>query len=78
MSKLCAEAKTFFNEHGIDCIKEISQERFDQLCRGSLFREGPHREQFGDGRYEPYNPDRQAFGILAKGYGVWCVIRVKP
>ena len=45
----------------------IRKEDFDSHYYEKNFEDGPHREGFGDGEGEPYNPNRQAFGKLKVG-----------
>ncbi len=79
MSTPCAEAKKLFSEHETpEGLVEQTKRAFDSNYNEGNFIVGPFKEQFGNGRDEPYNPDRQAFGILKKGYGVWCEIGAKP
>jgi len=49
----------------------LKRAEFDQLVDDG-FVDGPFRDTFGDGYGEPYNPHRQAFGMLKDGRGVYC------
>jgi hypothetical protein len=50
----------------------LSQCEFDRLCKEGKFVDGPYRDTFGDGPYDPYLPHRQAFGRLQDGRNVYC------
>jgi len=49
----------------------ITKEEFDYHARNKDFSEGPIRDSFGNGP-EPYNPNRQAFGMLKSRDLVYC------
>lgn len=61
----------FFLEKGL-AADAVLKEDFDRLCEEGAFVEGPFVETFGDKAPEPYNPFRQAFGVLSDGRGVYC------
>jgi hypothetical protein len=67
-------AKFFSEEHAGVVPERISRADFNAFCEGDAFKEdaGPFSEAFGDRSGEPYNPFRQAFGILKNGRGVFC------
>ncbi len=50
----------------------LIKEEFDSLIRGGWFTDGPYRDNLGSQVGEPYNPNRQAFGMLADGRVVYC------
>ena len=66
--------KKFMSEHSINNPERLIKAEFDQLAKSKSFKEGPFSDSFGDGPGEPYNPYRQAFGILNDGRGVFCEI----
>ncbi len=45
----------------------LRKQEFDEYAKAGKFSDGPHRDSFGDGHGEPYNPYRQAFGQLKTG-----------
>lgn len=57
----------------------LTKKAFDELYYAGAFAEGegPHKDNFGSGYGEPYNPDRQAFGTLKDGRIVYCEISSK-
>jgi hypothetical protein len=61
----------FFVDHNIEKPEQLTKAYFDGLCEAGSFADGPHVDSFGDGHGEPYNPYRQAFGILKDGRGVY-------
>ncbi len=71
MSDPRTQCREFFASRGI-VPHQISRDTFNAVFDSVGFRAGPFRESFGDGRYEPYNPRRQAFGIRNDGVGVYC------
>jgi hypothetical protein len=57
---------------GHGCKAElIRKDEFDTHYRKKIFVDGPHKETFGDGPGEPYNPHWQAFERL-KSRVVYC------
>lgn len=50
----------------------LSREEFNSNYREGNFVHGPFREILGDSYGDPYNPNRQAFGILKSGKIVYC------
>jgi hypothetical protein len=64
----CAQ---FFFERNLK-PKLLTKTAFDKLCGDDIFMEGPFAEAFGDRPPEPYNPFRQAWGVLKNGTAVYC------
>lgn len=62
----------FMTKSGIKKPKLMTKKEFNGLTREAKFKAGPFRDNFGDGYGEPYNPYRQAFGVLEDGKGVFC------
>lgn len=54
---------------------QLSKAEFDRLCDDDQFQLGPYLNSFGDGYGEPYNPNREAGGILKDGRVVWAWVR---
>jgi len=50
----------------------LTKEEFDKHCKEGDFSGGPFRCNFGDDYGEPYNPYRQAYGILKTREAVYC------
>jgi len=50
----------------------VSVDQFEKWQTMGKFVDGPYKDSFGDGRLEPYNPDRQAFGKLEGGTIIFC------
>lgn len=67
--------KRYMQEKGIKPTL-LKKKEFDKLAREKMFESGPLVDTFGDGYGEPYNPYRQAFGILNDGKGVFCELGV--
>ena len=63
--------KKYMEANGIK-PKLLKKKQFDKLARKKQFKSGPMVDTFGDAYGEPYNPYRQAFGILKDGKGVFC------
>lgn len=57
--------------------KFLPKKEFDQHFKDNEFEDGPYRDNFGDGEYDPYSPNRQAFGKLKDGTFVFCELRKK-
>lgn len=53
-------------------LEWISRKAFDELYDNRQFTDGPFIDSFGDGYGEPYNPNRQAFGVTRDGRCVFC------
>jgi len=68
----------YFIEKNIKKPILLTKEEFDNYFYDSCFSDGPHRESFGTGYGEPYNPWTQAFGILKDGRGVFCELYKWP
>lgn len=64
----------YFFKRGIVPVA-VPKKEFDVLMNEPGFVDGPFVETFGDGYGEPYNPNRQAFGELKDGRGVFCELR---
>ena len=62
----CRDAKT--EKH-----RRVKKSEFDALFKNGAFSDGPYTEGFGDGYGEPYNPRRQAFGVIGDEV-VWCCL----
>lgn len=62
----------YIRDNNIEKGLLLSKADFDSLCKKSAFRDGPKIDCFGDGYGEPYNPWRQAFGILSNDIFVYC------
>jgi hypothetical protein len=71
------QAGTFFAEHKIRSPVLVTRAEFDKMVSKKQFVDGPFRETFGDGYGESYNPDRQAFGKLKDGRGVYCELTAR-
>lgn len=50
----------------------VTKENFDEMVGRGDFSVGPFKDKFGDGPGEPYNPNRQAFGIAKDGKAYYC------
>jgi hypothetical protein len=63
--------RTYAAENGgeAELVRKIE---FDAYCKKKSFVDGPHRDGFGDGAGEPYNPHRQAFGKSKSGLVIYC------
>ena len=69
------QCRSFFDGREIKSYSCVPKPEFDKYDSQAQFSEGPFRDTFGDGRHEPYNPHRQAFGVLKDGKGVFCELR---
>lgn len=78
MSKPRHNCHGYFVEKKITKPVQITKREFDFYVNKGQFKDGPFRETFGDGDYEPYNPYRQAFGTLKDGTGVYCELADRP
>ena len=56
-------------------FEKISKEEFDRFAKSKSFSVGPLLDSFGDGEYDPYMPNRQAFGILNDGRKIRAWVR---
>lgn len=63
--------RNYFAEKCIKSPELVEKDDFDALMDAEKFSDGPFKESFGDGYGEPYNPHRQAFGMLKDGRGVY-------
>ena len=72
MNKPRNQCGIYFVDRGIGNPIMVSKVEFDKHYSEDEFSDGPFGETFGDGRLEPYNPSRQAFGILKNGRGIFC------
>lgn len=72
------QCEYYVNTHGGESVL-LTKSLFDDLYRKKEFKEGegPHKDSFGSGCGEPYNPDRQAFGTLKDGRVVYCELSAK-
>ena len=50
----------------------ITRKEFDEHVDNDGFIDGPFRDCFGDGHGEPYNPHKQAYGVLRDKSVVYC------
>lgn len=53
----------------------VSKATFDAHYRDGDFVGDPMISNFGDGYGEPYNPNREAWGVLKDGTKVWAWVR---
>jgi hypothetical protein len=68
----------YFLRQRCDTPELIARQEFDRLLDAEEFTDGPFSETFGSGYGEPYNPRRQAFGMVGKR-GVYCELsKEKP
>lgn len=77
MNKPRNSCALYMASKGIKDPECIPRSQFDALVEKDDFRDGPFVDGFGDGYGEPYNPDRQAYGVLTNGRGVFCELREK-
>ena len=65
--------KTYVNKDNKKPVL-LTKKIFDALYEAGMFIDGPFKSTFGDGRYEPYNPHRQAWGKIktSKESVVYC------
>lgn len=61
----------YFVENRIAEPVLLTKAEFDKHCCDEAFSDGPFCDTFGDGYGEPYNPNRQVFGVLKDGRGVY-------
>ena len=73
-----AATKAWFTQRSIYGYDYIPRAEFDEQAKQGGFRDGPCRDSFGDGYGEPYNPNRQAFGILRNGRAVYTALYEVP
>lgn len=69
----CAGAQRLAGVQQVE-LEEVKQSDFDAWARGKDFTEGPFVSTFGDRYGEPYNPCRQAWGLLQDGRVVWAIL----
>ena len=65
--------EAWFAKRGI-IPRQVSLIGFNGLARlqfMGMFRDGPFKELYGDGRYDGYNPNRQVWGVLKDGAGIF-------
>lgn len=85
LDKPCPEAAVFFAKNGIKVPVYMEIADFNEECEEKNFKEGPFRERDDYGepyqavrrRVKPvYHPNRQVFGVLKSGRGVFAWIRI--
>ncbi len=50
-----------------ETFETVRFREFDLLANDEDWEDGPYRSSFGDGYGEPYNPNREVWGILQGG-----------
>jgi len=64
--------EAWFAKRGI-VPRQLSIVVFNRLAKSDMgmFRDGPYEDLYGDGRYDGYNPNRQVWGVLKDGAGIF-------
>ena len=59
----------------LDVKNQITKTEFDGYAKAEAFDEGPFMSAFGDNHGEPWNPNREGWGVLKGGKFVWAWVR---